>query len=280
MIPLLIAVPFGPLLAWKRGNLYGAFERLYVAAGIGLLMALVVIYVSTGAPVMAALGIALGVYLVIGALTDPFLRAGFARLPLRTALGRLAGLPRSAFGTALAHLGLGVSVIGIVAVTAFETETVVNLEPGQTVELSGHTLQFQGLRAVAGPNYNDEVGSFIVLKEGVEVARVSSAKRFYPARQMPTTEAGIVTFGVSQLYVSLGDTVANGGTVVRVWWKPWVIFIWLGTIFMMAGGLVSLSDRRLRIGAPSSRKLAGKAIGQTPGKAGMPVPSKPLGAAE
>lgn len=83
------------------------------------------------------------------------------------------------------------------------------------------------------------------------MATVASAKRFYPARRMPTTEAGILTFGASQLYIALGDPEANGGLVVRIWWKSWVTFIWYGTVVMMVGGVLSLTDRRLRIGAPN-----------------------------
>ena len=86
-----------------------------------------------------------------------------------------------------------------------------------------------------------------------------SAKRFYTARQMPTTEAGILTLGLSQLYVSLGDATADGGIVVRIWWKPLVTLIWLGGLVMMVAGAISLTDRRLRVGAPAQ---AGEAIGR------------------
>jgi cytochrome c-type biogenesis protein CcmF len=116
------------------------------------------------------------------------------------------------------------------------------------------------MKAEAGPNYRADVGHFTVLDDGKAVAGMNSAKRFYFARQMPTTEAGISTFGASQLYISLGDRTADGtGMVVRLWWKSWVTFIWLGAIFMVAGGIASLSDRRLRIGAPARRAAKAKA---------------------
>jgi cytochrome c-type biogenesis protein CcmF len=262
MIPLLLAVPFGPLLAWKRGDLTGAAQRLYLAAGLALVIGLAVVYFSTGAPVLAALAIALAVFLMLGAVTDIALRAGIGKVGAKAAWHRFIGLPRSAHGGALAHFGLGVSVLGIVAVTAFQSEQVLELYPGETVEAGGYTLRYEGLSPETGPNYTQEVGRFTVLEEGEEVATILPAKRLYTARQMPTTEAGIMTSGFSQVYVSLGDRIAAeeaeapGGVVVRVWHKPMVTLIWLGAVLMTAGGFLSLSDRRLRVGAPRRSRQA------------------------
>lgn len=264
MVPLLLAVPFGPLLAWKRGDLYAVAQRLYAAAALSLAVALVVIYVSTGAPVLAALGIALGVWVMTGSVTDLATRAGLGKVKPAIAWRRLIGLPRSAFGTALAHFGLGVSVIGIVAVTAFETETVITMQPGEQTRAGSYSLRFEGMRPNQGPNYTELQGRFSVERDGERIADIVPAKRVYTAQQMPTTEAGILTRGPSQLYVSLGDEVEQGGTVVRIWWKPWVTLIWLGTVFMTIGGIISLLDRRLRVGAPAARKLRG---GGTPARA-------------
>lgn len=256
MIPLLMAVPFGPLLAWKRADLAGAAHRLYFAIGISLLVGLGVVFLQTGAPVLAGLGIALGAFLILGAITDIALRSGIGRVATGVAWSRLVGLPRSAFGTAFAHMGLGVTVIGVVAVSIFSTETVVGMKPGDTVSAGGYEVRFEGIRDYAGPNYTSQSGEFTIMRGDEVVASTASAKRFYAARGMPTTEAGIVTFGASQLYIALGDPEANGGLVVRVWWKSWVTFIWYGTVLMMIGGVLSLSDRRLRIGAPNRAKSA------------------------
>ncbi|MEQ9629211.1 MAG: heme lyase CcmF/NrfE family subunit, partial [Roseitalea porphyridii] len=189
MIPLLLAVPFGPLLAWKRGDLAGAAQRLYFAVGASLLVALAVVFMRTGAPVLAGLGIGLGVYLILGSLTDLALRSGIGRVGAGVAFARLAGLPRSAFGTAFAHMGLGITVIGVVAVSVFSTETVVAMKPGDTVEAGGYQVRFEGIRDYAGPNYTSQSGEFTILRGGVAVDQTASAKRFYAARGMPTTEA-------------------------------------------------------------------------------------------
>ncbi|MFD1728491.1 cytochrome c-type biogenesis CcmF C-terminal domain-containing protein, partial [Rhizobium viscosum] len=169
---------------------------------------------------------------------------------------RLTGLPRSAFGTALAHAGLGVTVLGIVAVTTFQTEHVVEMKQGQSTEAGGYSIVFDGIQPATGPNYTEDRGHFSIRRGGAEVADVWSAKRLYTARQMPTTEAGILTFGLSQLYVSLGDATHDGGIVVRIWWKPFILCIWGGTLIMAFGGFVSLTDRRLRVGAPSRKAKA------------------------
>ncbi|WP_279477848.1 heme lyase CcmF/NrfE family subunit [Aureimonas sp. SK2] len=257
MVPLLFALPFGPLLAWKRGDLLGVAQRLYAAVGASLFVVIVVIAMNHGTKILAAFGIGLAVWVMAGALVDLGARAGFAKVGLRTGWSRLVGLPRSAFGTALAHFGVGVTLLGVVCVSAFDSETVTTMAPGQTVPVAGYELRYEGQTQREGPNYREDVGHFTLLDGDREGAVINSAKRFYPARQMPTTEAGIHTLVFSQIYVSLGDTAANGGaTVVRIWWKPMVTLIWLGCVVMALGGLASLSDRRLRVGAPARRRAA------------------------
>ncbi|MBP2560557.1 cytochrome c-type biogenesis protein CcmF [Neorhizobium galegae] len=259
MLPLLVAVPFGPVLAWKRGDLLGALQRLYVFAGLALAAGLAFFYIQNGGPVLAIFGLVLGFWGMIGAFADLWYRANFAKVGLSVGLKRLAGLPRSVFGTAIAHFGLGVTVLGIFAATTFGTETVVEMKQGASVDIGGYSLTYDGLRDAVGPNYTEQRGHFAVSRGGVQVADVWSSKRLYTARRMPTTEAGILTFGLSQLYVSLGDAMESGGMVVRIWWKPFILCIWGGALVMMVGGFVSLSDRRLRVGAPSRKAKPVKA---------------------
>jgi cytochrome c-type biogenesis protein CcmF len=253
-VPLLFAVPFGPLLAWKRADLAGAGQRLFTALAVALGAMLVTGLFLDGRSVFAALGIGLGAWLIGGAVTDLLLRADFPGAGWRGGLRRLAGLPGAMFGAAAAHAGLGVTVLGLVGALAFQGEAITTAKPGDVIEVGGYRLRFDGLSGRDGPNFTADVGRFVRLgADGDERAVIESAKRFYPARQTPTTEAGIETLGLGQLYVSLGDATADGGVVVRAWWKPLVILIWLGGALMMAGGALSLSDRRLRIGAPERR---------------------------
>ncbi|WP_193175889.1 heme lyase CcmF/NrfE family subunit [Oricola nitratireducens] len=251
MIPLLLAVPFGPLLAWKRGDLFGAAQRLYVFAGIAILAGLVTLYLATGAPVLAAIGVTIGFWLIVGAFAEVWQKSGLPKAGVRTAMARLSGLPRSVWGTAFAHAGLGVITLGIVSVSAFQEEHVLRMAPGDTTDLSGFSVLFEGMEPRQGPNYTENVATFQVSRDGKQIATINPAKRIYTARRMPTTEAGIHTRGFSQIYIALGDPVEGSNQiVVRLWWKPDVTLIWFGPILMVIGGLFSLSDRRLRIGAP------------------------------
>ena len=255
MLPLLLLVPFGPLLAWKRGDIAAASQRLMFAFGAALLAVLVTFLFVDGASVFAALGAGLSAWLVLGALTDLVLKSGLGNVTPRIALRRFLGLPRSVFGTALAHLGLGLTLLGIVSVLSFQKEAILVMKPAQVLEIGGHHLRFDGLHPVRGPNFTEDQGRFSLLDDnGKPTAEIMSAKRFYPVRQMPTTEAGIRTMWLSQLYIALGDETADGSVVVRVWWKPLVTLIWGGALVMMVGGFVSLMDRRLRVGAPARRK--------------------------
>ena len=253
MTPILIAVPFGPLLAWKRGDLLGALQRLYVVAGLAFIAGLVLFYIRHGGPVLAVLGLAAGFFLIFGALADLWYRAGVGKVAANVAWRRFSGLPRSAFGTALAHAGLGVSVLGIIAVTTFEGENITSMKPGETAELGGYSLRFEGVQPGVGPNFTEDRARFTVSRGGVAFAEMSSAKRVFTASRAATTESGILTIGLSQLYVSVGDASKDGGMVVRIWWKPFILCIWLGALVMAIGGFVSLSDRRLRVGAPSRK---------------------------
>ncbi|WP_367715342.1 heme lyase CcmF/NrfE family subunit [Nitratireductor sp. GISD-1A_MAKvit] len=255
ILPLLIIVPFGPLLAWKRGDLQAVSQRLFWAFGAALTVALIVFVLIDRTSVLAASGIGLGVWLVFGSVTDLVVKSGFGRLAPSVALSRLKGLPRSVFGTALAHAGIGLTVIGIIAVTTLETERIAAMAPGESVEIQGYSLRFDSLRPFTGPNYTEDQAHFSIKRvTGREVGQIVSSKRLYTARQMPTTEAGIRTLGFSQLYVSLGDRTPEGKLVVRIWWKPMVTLIWLGALVMMTGGTISLFDRRLRVGAPMPHK--------------------------
>lgn len=262
MLPLLAIVPFGPLLAWKRGDVFAVAQRLMTAFAVALAAVLVTALFIDGASVFAALGVGLAVWLICGALTDLAVKSGLGNVSPAVALSRFAGLPRSVFGTALAHLGLGLTLLGIVGTVSFGTEKILTMRAGDTVELSGQTLRFEGLYPAQGPNYSEDRGRFLVIgTDGNARGEISSAKRFYPVRQMTTTESGIRTRWFSQLYLSLGDEGNDGSVVVRLWWKPLVTLIWGGGLVMMAGAAMSLMDRRLRVGAPSRRR---KPAGATP----------------
>ncbi len=250
MAPLLVVMPFGPLLAWKRADLVAVAQRLLAAVVVAVIATLIVSAVLWDGFSLAPLGLLLGFWVMAGALADLAERVRLLRVPMSTSLARLVGLPRSAFSTVLAHFGLGVTVVGIVMVSAYGSELITTMRSGEKVELPGFALTLQGVETVPGPNYRAERLNFGIAHGG-NTRALSSERRVFVASGQTTTEAGIATYGFSQLYVSIGERAANGGNVVRVWFKPFVTLIWLGAIIMAAAGAVSLTDRRLRIGVPA-----------------------------
>ena len=253
MIPLLIAVPFGPLLAWKRSDLLGVGQRLYFALGLAILATILTGAFMEGGQWLAPLGIGLAVWLMMGSFAEVMQRAGFKKAGLSTGLKRLIGLQRSVWATAFAHFGIGVTLLGIVSVTAFETETIAILKPKEAVTVGEFTLRHEVYVNKTEANYSERSARIAILQGGELVDIGAPSKRFFPARQMLTSEASIHTFGFSQLYLALGDVEGDGSVTLRIWWKPQIILIWLGTVVMVFAGFASLSDRRLRIGAPARK---------------------------
>lgn len=250
MAPVLLAMAFGPLLAWKRGDLYAAAQRLFLAFAIALIAIAATFELEGGAPVLAPFAVGLAIFAMMGAATDIAERIGLVRLPLTTVLARAAGLPRSAWGTALAHFGVGVTVLGIAVNTQWGAERIVALKPGESVQLRHYAVTFEGVAPRAGPNYHDTVVKLSVRRDGALVGVLEPSRRVFPARGTTTTEAALMTRGANQLYASVGEAEPDGSVVLRLYHKPLVLLIWLGALVMVAGGLLSLSDRRLRVGAP------------------------------
>jgi len=249
-VALMFAMPFGPLLAWKRGDLLGVAQRLMTAFGFGLVAVAAAFAIEGGQSVLAPLGVGLAFYVMAGAVVDFVERTGLFRSPLSVVAKRAAGLPRSAWGTAVAHFGIAVSMLGIVGAGTWGTERIVALKPSQTVSLSGYDLRFGGLINKPGPNYTALIARFTVHKDGLAVGVMEPSKRSFASRQTTTNEAALMMRGPNQLYLSLGDTNDDGSVVIRLYYKPMVMLIWFGAVVMMLGGALSLSDRRLRVGAP------------------------------
>jgi cytochrome c-type biogenesis protein CcmF len=249
-VPLLIAMPFGPLLAWKRGDLLGVAQRLLGAAGIAVIAVAVIFAMEGGGPLLVPFAIGLAVYVMAGALTEIVERTGLLRVPFATALARARGLPRSAWGATFAHFGLGITLLGIIGETQWSLERIAELKPGQSMSIRRYDLHFDGVTTRQGPNYRELAAHFTVRRHGDFVGVMEPAKRSFPSRGTATTETALMTRGFSQLYLSLGDPNPDGSLAVRLYYKPLVLLIWFGAVVMVIGGALSLSDRRLRVGAP------------------------------
>jgi cytochrome c-type biogenesis protein CcmF len=253
-IPLLLAVPFGPLLAWKRGDLLGVAQRLMGAGGVALIGVAVTLAVEGGGSVLVPFAVGVGLFVIAGAITDLVERTALLRLPARLAFARAIGLPRSTWGTAFAHLGLGLTLLGVIGETQWGAERIAEIKPGQSVSLRRYDFHFDGLNSRQGPNYSELAARFTVRRNGELIGVMEPSKRSFPSRQTGTTESALLTRGLMQLYVALGDPGADGTVAVRIYQKPLVLLIWLGAVVMVFGGALSLSDRRLRVGAPKPAK--------------------------
>src|SRR5215813_1317165 len=249
-IPLLFAVPFGPLLAWKRGDILGVTQRLLGAAALAVIGLAVTFAAEGGGPILVPFAFGLAIFVIAGALTDLVERTAFLKVPLGTAFARARGLPRSAWGTALAHMGLGVTLLGIVGETQLGTERIAELKPGQTISIRRYDLHFDDIVERRGPNYSETAARFTVRRGGEVIGTMEPSKRSFPSRGSGTTESALMRRGVGQIYLSLGEANPDGSIAVRLYYKPLVLLIWLGAVVMVIGGGLSLSDRRLRIGAP------------------------------
>ena len=255
-LPLLFLVPIGQRLAWKRGDLLAAGQRLMAAFGLSLLLALVLLAAGRGGPVLAPVAVGIGVFLILGSAKEIWCRAGGGSRAPSIVLRRATGLPRSTWGSVLAHAGMGVTLIGLAA-QAWSGETIAAMRIGQTLPVGRYEAKLLGLHDRIGPNYVAKVATIEVRRSGDVLGTVDSEKRSFRTREMTTTEAGLLTDGVSQFYASVGEVYPDGTIGLRLYDKPLILLIFLGALLAAAGGALCLSDRRLRIGAPARMREPG-----------------------
>ena len=250
MIPLLIACPIGAKMAWKRGDLSGALSRLRAAFASSLVVIVIALFLDDNRSILAGCALGIAAWLMIGTTLDFLERIGFPKRSAGEIYRRFVHLPRSAWGAATAHFALGVMVAGITVSSVWQIERIQIMRPGDKVEIADYTVVFGGAGQVDGPNYSALQGSFSISKGKDKVTVLLPEKRSYPAENSTTTEAAIHTNLYSDLYIVLGDADGKGGWATRIYFNPLVPWIWVGAILMAVGGALSLTDRRLRVGAP------------------------------
>ena len=250
VLPLLLLVPIGPFLAWKRGDAGLALRRLRIALAAAVAVGLAVLVFNVRGPWLAPVGMALAAWLGLGALTDLASRIALFKVPLSSSWQRFLGLPRSAIGGIMAHGGLGLMIAGIIAISLWKVEVIVALKPGEQVAVGDYSVTFQGEAPLAGANYTGKVGHFLVKQGDREVVNLMSEKRNFQPSGMATTEVGLLQTFLGDVYVVMGDETADGSRAMRMYFNPLVNFIWIGALIMFFGGMLSLTDRRYRVGAP------------------------------
>jgi cytochrome c-type biogenesis protein CcmF len=266
---LAILLPAGPLLAWKRGDLTGVGQRLILAAAVAVGAGLLTLALVSPRKALGALGVAVGAWLIGGAVAELIERTRAFRVPAADSLRRLTGMPRGAWGMTFAHLGLGVFVLGACFEIGWRGEAAETLPIGGSLDVAGYHLVLDRVAPVDGPNFDADQAIIRATKDGQPVCIGRPERRVYPAGGQTTSEVAICYRGFSHLYMVLGERRENaasphaaGGAgppvwLVRAYWNPWATLIFLGPIIMALGGVISLSDRRLRLGvAARSRQAA------------------------
>ena len=259
MAIVMLVTPLGPLLAWKRADAKGAVQRLWAAGAIAVVVALAGLALISPRHAVACLGLGAGAWLIVGALVEIAERAKLGRIAFGDAMRRLGGLPRGAWGMTLAHLGLGVFVLGATFETTWKVEAAEAIGVGGRVDFGAYHLTLDSVGTVDGPNYLAERGAMTIIGPGGVVAcKPVPERRFFPAGGQTTSEVGICAKGLDHLYVVLGERRATPegqpAWLVRAYLNPWVRLIFFGPVLMALGGAISLSDRRLRMALPGQRK--------------------------
>jgi cytochrome c-type biogenesis protein CcmF len=257
MVPLVAAMAVGPLLPWKRGDLAGALMRLRAVFIIALAVGIATWFIAGGSsgPIWAAGAFGLAAWLAGGCMLEYSERILLFRVPLAQSFRRAMQLPRAAYGMTIAHMGMAVLIIGIAGSTAWKTEKIQIMRPGDTVTVAGYALTLKGVEdPVPGPNYTAMRATFTASRNGKLIATLRPEKRLYTMPPRPTTNAAIHTNLLGDIYAVIGEPDGKGGYVTRLYYNPLVPWIFIGAVIMTLGGGVSLTDRRHRIAAPTARK--------------------------
>ena len=245
MLVLIVLMGIGPHTRWKKDDPGRLFKRLGGIAIASVLLSLIFAFVlyneiSLGVTV----SISLAFWIVLAVLSD-------LKTRLKNKPGIIAGmksLPREFYSMSFGHLGIAIFTIGVTLTSVYSIERDVRLAPGEDIELAGFTFNFISIEKSQGPNYETSTGLIRVSKDGREIAIMHPEKRFYQVQGRPMTEAAIDAGLFRDLYISLGEPLPDSNAwAVRIYYKPFIRWIWLGALVMAFGGLLSATDKRYRL---------------------------------
>ncbi|SON50169.1 heme lyase CcmF/NrfE family subunit [Vibrio tapetis] len=244
MVPFAFLLGVGPLIRWKKDDLSGLVKPMLVSGVAAFALAAVAIFALadrfTG---LAYLGWVMALWIVFMHAFELHQRATHRH----TFLVGVKKLQRSHWAMMFAHFGMAVTVIGIAMVQNYSIERDVRLAPGERFEIQGYDFYFKGLRDTDGPNYDGYTADFEITLDGSYVNTLHAEKRFYSTAKSMMTEAAIDRGVTRDLYIALGERLDDGDAwAVRIYYKPFVRWIWLGSIFMSLGGAIAISDKRYR----------------------------------
>lgn len=242
MVPVLIFAAIGPHVRWKNDKIIPVLMRLRWIAVISIAFAVVVPWLICQ---HFYLGIAFGIFLAALLFLSMLLNL-WQRASMR---GGLAKINAGSWAMSIAHIGLAVCTVGIILTSSFSLEKDVKMQVGNQVNIAGYTFTFTGISKLTGPNYDGVTGHFSVTQSGKLVGKLAAEKRNFFKDQFTKTQAAILVGVFRDLYVSLGNPIRGDSWGVRVYYKPFVRWIWVGGLIMLLGGLISLFDKRYRLRA-------------------------------
>jgi cytochrome c-type biogenesis protein CcmF len=263
MVPVVFLVGIGPLARWKHAEVPDLAKRLRWAAVVAVVAALLTAWLAGRITFGATLGFLMTFWIVASIGTDLWERVRPAGGASASVLGRLGLLPRSMLGMMTAHLGVAAFAFGVCMVNTYEIERDVKLNMGDSTEVAGHVFTLRGMKQVQGPNYEALQALIEVQRDGKPVVLMKPEKRVYRVQRNTMTEASIDRGITRDLYVSLGEPLAGNAWIVRVYYKPFVNWIWGGCLLMALGGALAATDRRYRAKQPQPQQTA-TAVAGTP----------------
>jgi cytochrome c-type biogenesis protein CcmF len=261
MSGLFLIMVFGPMLRWKQDALKEALVKLKMPFILSFGVIIMALIFNKGADLLGAIGLGIATWLILG---SSWIIVKRVRLGENSAVSfgqRLRLIPRSVWSLAIAHFGIGITVAGIVATSTWQCENILYMQHGSIAKIAGYEIRLSKVENGKEANFQFERGNFDVVQEGRVIKKIISERRFYPVRQSQTTEAGIWTRPIGNLYIAIGapsaDMIgANKGWAVRLYFHPLAAWIWTGAIIMAFGGVVSLTDRRFRLAVPNRNPSA------------------------
>ena len=247
MAPALFLMGVGPVTRWREDRVMNLAKRLRWALGVSLAAAVIAPWLLGNWKPLVGFGLFLACWIATATAYNLYER--LKSHPAPSWRRRIAAQPGSYYGMLIAHLGVAIFIVGVTIVNGYEIEKDVTMEPGETTTLAGYTFEFGGTSQKQGPNYRADVGLLTVTRNGKDVTTLRPERRVYTAgsNPMPMTEAAINPGLTRDLYAALGDRLTDKRWIVRVYFKPFVDWIWFGCIVMALGGLLAVMDRRYRI---------------------------------
>jgi cytochrome c-type biogenesis protein CcmF len=244
MTPVVVLMMFAPFLRWKDDDLVAAVRKVVPAFIASVLIGLGTAWAVDHVTWRTVLGLALAAWVVLASIQ---LLAGRLAERAGASMGsRFRSITASWWGMWLAHLGIGIFIIGVTLVGSLDRHLDVKMHEGQRAELAGYTFVFRGAVEADGPNYDAARGIIELSRDGRALGTLTPEKRLYRAQGMPMTEASLDIGVFRDVYVSLGEQLADGAWIVSLYYKPFISWIWMGCLLMGLGGVFAASDRRYR----------------------------------